>query len=504
MWPIRLNDVLSSTLAWQINYNPSDLFDNTEIIGISQDSRHQLQSQFFIAIKGETQDGHQFVRDALANGATRAIVCEDWEGSQQLSPQDQSKLWKVKNTLDFFRNFASWFRARFPFPVIAIGGSNGKTTTKEMLYALLGGSEGKVTKTRGSENGYLGICLSLCQPDHSISFAPRASVLEIGIDEPGAMKQHTLLARPDLALLTVLGPEHLEKLGTWEMAASEELKLFEFCPYHCITIWNTNDPYISNKLDSIHKSESPLCNAFFFSLMGDNESQSCNPNPRNTPFSLHEKSDGSLSVKPLQALPGFKKEVSGDSVFELRQEGLHNGLNLALALMAASFISPDYESLKNHFKGYLPPPMRSNKLLLTNETTLFEDCYNSSPLSVTAALKVLNHPQYFPKKKFVVLADMLELGEESEKWHLSLFDELVSLSKLNLFLYGNEMHSLYQRCFGDSARFQSLSFLPPETDPAEFTKGQLQDVAGGVILVKGSRGMKLERLSNWLKDKYRI
>jgi UDP-N-acetylmuramyl pentapeptide synthase len=187
------------------------------------DSRKIAAHSIFVAVRGERFDGHAFIEQAIAAGATGILAKAQTIAERGYERQFPKVFFAgVTDVQAAFRRLAQAWRAQTKIPVIAVAGSNGKTTTKELLAAILEGRFHSVLKTTGSENGYLGIPITLLR----LRSSHQAAVIEVGIDDVGAMTEHIDLVRPTHTVLTVIGPEHLEKLGTLETVAREELLAF--------------------------------------------------------------------------------------------------------------------------------------------------------------------------------------------------------------------------------------------------------------------------------------
>ncbi|NDD91128.1 hypothetical protein EBZ37_03485 [bacterium] len=187
------------------------------------DSRKVTESSLFVAIRGEKMDGHDFIPKAIAQGATAVLAEESVVLSKNLASEfPKTRFFCVTDVQEGFRKIASAWRKHFNIPVVLVAGSNGKTTTKEFLSALLQGKYRSVLKTQGSQNGFLGIPMTLIE----LRSHHGAAVIEVGIDEVGAMAQHVPLVHPTHTLLTVIGPEHLEKLIDLPTVAREEILAF--------------------------------------------------------------------------------------------------------------------------------------------------------------------------------------------------------------------------------------------------------------------------------------
>ncbi|MBX9703193.1 MAG: UDP-N-acetylmuramoyl-tripeptide--D-alanyl-D-alanine ligase [Silvanigrellaceae bacterium] len=506
MWPLNIGEI-----AQILNISISNqLFTQNQIFAATTDSRKVQKNDLFIAIAGEQYDGHNFVAQALKQGACCALVSLPWLNQCSLNKNEKEMCLGVPDPLLAFREIAFFFRKRFSFPVMGIGGSNGKTTTKEMLNSLLLGGGYKVTKTDKSENGYLGLPITLMNKQHSVENYPHALILEIGIDEVGAMEKHIHLGSPDVVLLTALGPEHLNGLVDWETAAREEFLLFRKSP-QAKKIWQLYDEKLYQFfLETFNENKLLLANDTI--VFNKNiEQKICRD------LNLKKVQDLLLSVERIfswdieqsRALGADLRFSSRDKwhlnkdpdhiTLSLSLPGNHNCANFALACACALSLGRTWRELKQGWNNFVQPPMRSTVSEIKKGVFLYNDCYNASPLSMKVAIDALNTPEWQEKNKIVVLGDMLDLGSESNHWHESLSDYLKNLRNTNLFLYGQAMYNCYQKLTEQEKHLAhnntTVAWFQPECDPSDFIdQTTAENFNDTVILVKGSRGMKLERL----------
>ena len=470
---------------------------STEISSFSTDSRKIGSGELFVAIRGESHDGHQFIDAALLKGAVGAIVESKW---LKTNPQFADRCFAVDDTTRALRTLGKAFRSEFGFPLLAVGGSNGKTTTKEMLACLLHSPQNHITRTHKSENGFLGLAITLTQKAHNKHNPPGALVAEIGIDDIGAMTEHVQIAQPDVALLTALGPEHLAGLGSWENAVSEELILFRNAPQQCRRVWQLCEPKlleVSNEIREndvivFNKSESKSYPAHISRLLSSRKISSLIfdiKEMRATRTIVHAEWSGNTNA-----------ESTGQwqTEFSIPMPGIHNVQNFALALATAALIGRSSEQLMTAWQSFTPPEMRSRIIELNKGVTLLDDCYNASPASMNAAFEALLSDEWRTRHKIVVLGDMLDLGGESKSWHLNLIEKLIKIENSDLCLFGTAMYDVFKEIKTNYSReLQSgkirLTHAGPDTNPAQFIDELSSRLPGSVVLVKGSRGMDLGR-----------
>jgi UDP-N-acetylmuramoyl-tripeptide--D-alanyl-D-alanine ligase len=425
------------------------------VTGITTDSRSVKPGNVFVAIRGDTHDGHAFIPGALAAGACAVL-------SEIPSPVPDARIIVVPSTLDAIRSLAGRWRRSFDIPFIAIVGAVGKTTTKELIGSILEGRFGQVLKTEGSQNGFLGVALTLLR----VRPADRAAVIEIGIDDIGAMEQHLALVAPTHVLLTRTGPEHLHQLKTVEIAAQEELKAFDHALKHRLPLAvNLSDPFVGAWWAD-HRTELQPGQAMTYSL-----------DPEDHPDSLGIERSGSVEI------------ISKDSniLLDCPLPGTHHAHNLLAAVTLSRFFGLSPDEIKKGLAGFKTALGRTEVYRLKSGTEVIGDHYNSNPTSLAAALELLarsgkGHPLH------AVLGDMLELGENEEHYHREAASELIRLGIGSVWLYGPRMKWLkdeLERRGGSNVRhFDSHHGLIDALKPS------IQ--AGDRILVKGSRGMKME------------
>lgn len=422
----------------------------------------------FIALKGENQDGHQFIEKAIALGAT-GIICED---SYKINPQLSSISWfTCRDTLSGYRQIAKIWRQQFKIPVFAIAGSAGKTTSKEFCAAILRGKYKNVLQTVASQNGFQGIPATIMNltPSHE------AAVIEVGIDEPHAMEDHLQIVSPDYGLLSSIGEEHLEKLIDIQTVAHEEGLLFKHLADRdaCMAVL-ADDPLVVAQAE---KYSGGL--KYFYGLKETQEGAH---------FIRGKLLDSTLEVK----------WNSQSFTFHLPLPGEHNARNLLGAISLALAHGLSAEEIKSGLQTFKPPSGRSEVYSWKNNVKVFCDTYNANPLSMKIALQLLQKNANGPRHTWACLGDMLELGTNEEGLHRQIADQIADLKIDFVLACGPRMKflidELKQRNFG--------GFCAHFSDPMAMTSKIISDAqASDTILIKGSRGMKMERLWEELKSR---
>jgi len=442
-----------------------------EVKAIRFDSRLCRKGDVFVALQGEQTHGHDFIAQAAKAGVS-AIVCERHkpEGLAEAVTYIE-----VEDGLLAFRKLIAAWRARTNIPVIAVAGSVGKTTTKDLLAAMLSGKFKSLLKTEGSQNGFTGIPVTLA----GLSKEHKAAVIEVGIDDVGAMAQHLELVRPTITIVTAIAPEHLEKLKNIDTVAAEEgLALKRTAATGGIAVINLDDEHCRSLVNSI-KAE----NRVGFSLY---------PKLKPRPDVLV----GRISQD------GLSVEVSGDirgqkfvrEKFTLPLLGKHNGMNLLGAICTASVAGVTPDEMRKGLESFKPGFGRSRIEQLSSGVLVICDYYNANPASVSAALDLLRDRSTIKGrrgKKYACLGDMLELGKDEELLHRRLADKLAATGVDKVLLFGERMKwladELRRRKFeSDVEHFESHATL------SDHLKETLRP--DDYVLIKGSRGMAMERV----------
>ncbi|MBC7386560.1 MAG: UDP-N-acetylmuramoyl-tripeptide--D-alanyl-D-alanine ligase [Cryobacterium sp.] len=452
---------------------------NRVYTSLTSDSRKSAAGSLFVALPGEKFDGHDFILAAVASGAEAVLA--DFDRIPAGLPANV-EIFAVKNTLDAYRKLAASWRSTFSIPVIAVAGSVGKTTTKELLSAILRGRFRSVASTVGSQNGYVGIPMTLL----SIPPTTEAAVIEVGIDEPGAMAEHLKIVVPTHSLLTAIGPEHLEKLIDLETVAREEgLALSIPAESNATLIVRLDDPWIRKIADDL-----PSHANVWTCILKD-------PVPADVDSA--EKSLGkSLLDKFVRGdyLPGkeaIKVTLPDGSGFELSLPlpGIHNAGNLLTAVTAALSLSLSPIEIQRGLSTFQGVFGRSELKMLPGPTPVLCDYYNANPTSVAAALDVLKNlsVKYHSRKRIAALGDMLELGPEEETFHRELAAKILAAKIDVLLLFGKRMVWLAD----ELKKIPGLPKVAHFSDQAALGAALAREIrAGDAVLIKGSRSMKME------------
>jgi len=419
---------------------------------VCTDSRQVTPGCLFFALKGEKFDGNRFVEQALSSGAAFAVTD---------APQNHAasaKCLQVPDVLDALQRLASHHRRQFDIPIIAIGGSNGKTTTKELVTAVLG-SHYPCHSTKGNLNNHIGVPLTLL----AMPLETEVAVVEMGANRAGDMEQLCDIAAPTHGLLTNIGKEHLEGFGNLEGVKKAEGELFDYLARHngCAFV-NASEKYLRTMSRQVSKR---VFYAAADALKPQDDYIDVNLLP-NGPF-VHI---------------AFLSEHNAPVEVYSHLMGRHNFHNIMTAVALGAYFKVPALKIKAAIERYRPANNRS-QVLTRGNNTIFLDAYNANPSSMRAALETLRTAT--ARQKVAIVGDMLELGSESEREHRDILRFAARLKLDRLVVVGPE----FGRC--DFVRSKALHFPDAQSAKSWFDQQAFDDA---FILIKASRGIGLERV----------
>lgn len=423
---------------------------------ISTDSRKLKPGDIFVALKGDYFNGNKFAADAVKNGCRLAII-------DDLDHNLGADYLLVENALDFLQETARHYRRSLSMPVLAITGTNGKTTTKELTHAVM--AQFFVSQaTQGNLNNHIGVPLTLLDINEQVEIA----VVEMGANHVGEIAALCELAMPTHAIITNIGKAHLEGFGSVENIEKAKSELFQY-------VAAKNGKLFVNCDDQRLKKHASHKNAITYGAC--NECHCSGYIKTAFPFVEVSFSTNKPFGKAAKGIHGSVKS---------RLTGSYNFSNIMAAVTAGLFFGVPVNHIVNAIEKYQPQNNRS-QIIHTANNTIVMDAYNANPTSMAAALE--NFAHFKTKPKAVMLGDMLELGNDAESEHKTIV-ELVQQGDNQLQLFVGEHFSTTAMNDSNALVFKSVD------DAANWLKNH--PLRGYHILIKGSRGIKMENLLNIL------
>lgn len=436
-------------------------FEHLRVSRMQSDSRKVRSGDLFVALKGAKADGHDFAETAINHGAVAALV------SRPISEKLPSI--EVEDTLHAYGEIAAGYRKLTGVKVVGITGSVGKTTTKEMTASVLEAAY-HTAKTEGNHNNNLGLPMTIMDMPENTEVA----VLEMGMNHSGEMEYLSDIARPDLAIITNIGTMHIEHLGTREGILQAKLEIMRGMPDDGAGVFNGDEPLLWN-IRAIGKHKK-----YYYGI----ENHACDV----TATDIVELDDGVRFV-----VHGFGQQ------FELfvPMLGRHAVYNSLAATTVGLLLGVKPEQIQARFSSFHNTGMRQ-KIYVKNGVTIIEDCYNAGPESTEAALDVLAGIKT-DGRRIAVLGDMLELGNRSAAEHYRIGRLAVGKADL-LLTYGEHSVRTLTGAITGGMNPKNTDHFDTHEDMAHMLKMRVSE--GDVVLFKGSRGMRMEKvLQLFLDDK---
>lgn len=456
---------------------PGGVDPSAPVTGVSIDSRTIKPGELFIAIRGPRHDGHAYVSQVLASGAAAAVV----ERAQfaDFPSEVQAKLFSVEDTLLALQRLGSraceiWRRARPGRMVGAVAGSVGKTTTKEILAALLGARH-RVLKTQGNLNNEYGLPLTLLKIDEQ----DEAAVIELGMSHPGELAALTKIASPDVGVITRVAVEHLEFFASVDEIALAERELIENLPWPKATaVLNADDDRVMRFADV---ARGPVIR---FGTKAGAE------------FRAESIEDRGLAGSAFDFVA-----PAGRARLELPLIGRHNVMNALAALAAASVWGIGAVEARRVFPLLTPADKRGEVVRYDEGFSVINDCYNSSPEALNSMTQLLAAtPGY--ARRILAAGEMLELGPSSADLHRECGRRAASLRQIDwIFAVQGCAADFLQGAMDVGHPPQNGRFFENSQQAAEFIAQFVQ--RGDLLLLKGSRGVRMERILESIDSRHR-
>ena len=441
--------------------------ENKEIREFSIDSREGSEDSIFVPIIGERVDAHRFIEGALSlNGATFT--------SEHL-PADEEKPWEqiaaktgrvkpwiyVKDTVKAMQQVGTFYRNRLSLPVVAVTGSVGKTTTREMIAAALSAGK-KVFQTLGNQNSQIGVPLTLSH----MSKEDEAAVLEIGMSERGQIETLTTMIRPDIAVVTVIGVSHIAQLKSQENICLEKMDIVKGVPEDGMVFLNGDDPFLVPYRGKLRQK------TYFYGMSPD-----CDYRAEDI-----RNGDGHVSFT----------FCAGELCIPvvLGTMGEHNVRNALVALGVAHQMGVDLEAAAEKLREFHGQRL---KFVPCDRCTVIDDTYNASPDSMRASIHVLSSMENVKGRRVAALSDMLELGEDEKEYHYEVGKYIASQAIDELVVFGELSRELLRGAADGKPGALRLTQVEDRDAMTAYLLETLQPE--DVVLLKASNGMKLSEVA---------
>lgn len=416
-----------------------DLF--LECSSICTDSRKITPECMFFALKGDTFNGNVFAKSALENGAKYCIVDEK-------EYADAERIILVKDTLTTLQQLATFHRKNLGLPIIALTGSNGKTTTKELINSVLL-TQFKTTATKGNLNNHIGVPLTLLE----MTINTEIGIVEMGANHPKEIEFLCNIALPDYGVITNFGKAHLEGFGSLEGVIKAKSELYEHLKSHNKTIFVNQNDVVQVKQVGDYKLT----------------------------YSFRSNTSHVSSINLKSSQPFVTLEYDGLTI-NSHLTGTYNFNNICIAIAFGAYFKIQPENIKRAIESYIPSNNRSQFITIGTNTILM-DAYNANPTSMLAALEnfnVLDGPN-----NVLFLGDMFELGNDAALEHQNIVNYIMSHFDGTVYLIGKNFYKTVAQK-PNISKFETFEDLKSNLDPSKIKHSKL--------LIKGSRGMALERV----------
>lgn len=457
----KLNDVMAATGGTLL----VPCAQSAPFTSVTIDSRRVHPGTLFVALRGETYDGHDFLDEAFARGAACALV------HREAASSHKGGLIRVADTLRALGDLAAWHRAQFDVRIVGITGSNGKTTTKEMVASICAAApwrapHNRVLKNEGNLNNLIGLPLTLLR----LVGEEAVGVLEMGMNRPGEIARLTEIARPDFGVVLNVGRAHLQGVGGLAGVAAAKGELFAGLAADAAIAVNADDPWVS-------KIAAPFSGRkLYYGRERDIRAE-------------HIADFGIDGV-------GFDLVIGNERAKALlRLVGLHNVSNALAAATIGHAMGLSMEVIVAGLRGADAVPMRMQVERLANGIIIINDSYNANPSSVNVALEAVRR---FPGRRVVVLGEMRELGDEGRRAHQKIGERVATLGTDLLVTLGDLGEVIAEGARRAGMPESAVHACHSHQDAAQAVIRYWRP--GDVVLVKGSRALKMEEVVRLLHE----
>jgi UDP-N-acetylmuramoyl-tripeptide--D-alanyl-D-alanine ligase len=437
------------------------------VTGVTSDSRKAGPGDLFIALIGENHDGHDYIDIAIEQGCSAVLMSRQIERLVDAAQQIEVAFILVEDTLLGLQALARSYINLFNLKKIAVTGSTGKTTTKEMLYAIFS-EKYKTLRNLGNYNNHIGLPLTILR----VSEEHEVGIFEMGMSGLGEIDLMAHILKPDVGVITNIGLSHVEKLGTRENILKAKMEITNYFTEHGLLIVNGDDDFLREIAD----------NTLDYNVVSVGYTSGCDAHI------LGVKDFGEDGIR-------FDLEIQDKiETIILRTPGKHNAYNAALAIATGLVYDIDMATAARGLLK-LEPAEKRLSVLVAKGLKIIDDTYNASPDSMRAAIDVL--ASIDGQRKVAILADMLELGDLSESFHLEVGKYAAEQTIDVVIAVGEKAKNIYQGAKEKSQHSKAFYFETKEALMAELDR---IIKPGDVILIKGSRGMTMDQIVLKLMD----
>lgn len=451
MEKVKLNEVVNAVKGVVVS---GIELENEYISKVAIDSREENTEGLFVAIVGEKVDGHSFIKSSIENGSRAVLI------SKVQDVYEKNVMYiLVNNTVEALKEFAMYYRSKFDIPVIAVTGSVGKTTTKDMIYTVLK-SKYNVLKTEGNLNSEIGVPMTVFNLNHTHEIA----VIEMGMDHLGQINDLSNIAKPSVAVITNIGVAHIEYLKTRENILKAKCEVFNHLKADGVAVLNTDDDMLSTVNNKYKKI-----------WYGTNDSADIKAKEIVVDYTL-----GVVKAKVLLDEKEYKLVVPG-----LSKHLIYAALiGIAVGKVCNIDVCDSIKAVSNfeHTK------MRMDIHRLDQDILVIDDTYNANPVSMKALVDTVSKSS--AKNKCLILGDMFELGEDSTLLHKEVITHAIDKGITDLILIGNNMYEAYNMV----DEFKNTKVMCFKTQEKMAEHIQSLKVPDSIIGIKASRGMQLENI----------
>lgn len=452
----KLKKTLEEIAAWLKIENVATF--NPLVTGVSINTRTLQPGDIFIPFRGENVNGHQFVEDAFAKGAAASL----WLKDEPNPPKDVPLLF-VESGEKALQDMAVAYRKELKATFIGITGSNGKTSTKDLVAGMLS-PYFRVKKTEGNFNNELGLPLTILSLEEDTEFA----VLEMGMSSFGEIEFLSNLAKPTYAVITNIGEAHMQDLGSRKGIAQAKFEIISGLEENGYLFYDGDEPLLRPFVES-----APSINSKSFGISEQNELRIAE---------VHFTEQGSQ----FRVVGELNEEMAIPIL------GEHQVKNTLAALMIGKEVGLTPQQMRNALKNVVLTDMRMQVVEASNGAIFINDAYNAAPTSMRAAISFVEKSS-IKSDKWLVLGDMLELGDDEKQYHEQISTAISSAVFSGVCLFGPRMKWLYDRLVEGNFKEEQIIWVENDYEKlVTFLRNQINE--NSVVLVKGSRGMKLEKV----------